>query len=141
MVVVKPQEPALDAPLEIALQALDAFHRHDLGIASVLLAASVEASLRSRLEEVYKERDVRLSDDCAFASLVERARLLLDPQPGPQLVGELRKLAAQGRNAAAHGRKAEVTREEVAGWMLNVAAIYEWSRHATYGGPEPHVAS
>jgi hypothetical protein len=130
LVVVKPTQPELDTPLEIALQAVDAFHRGLLGIACVSLAASIEASLRPRIEDVYKSRGVKLPADMGFASILERARLLLDPQPGPKLVGSLRDLANVGRNVTAHGGKANVTCEDVAGWMVDAAAVYEWARHA-----------
>lgn len=126
VVVVKPDVPTLPFPLEIALQAVDAFHRNQLAVAVVMLAAAVEATLRPRIEAIYRARAVRIPDDIAFASLVERARLLLDPQPGPQLVGALRDLAQVGRNAAAHGRETALNREQVAGWMVDVAATYEW---------------
>ncbi|HVY37522.1 MAG TPA: hypothetical protein VHM31_06290 [Polyangia bacterium] len=126
LIVVKPDSPTLPFPLEIALQAVDAFHRGHLAVAVVMLAAAVEACLRPRIEVIYKARGIRVPADIAFASLVERGRLLLDPQPGPQLVGALRELAQVGRNAAAHGRETALDRDQVAGWMVDVAATYEW---------------
>jgi hypothetical protein len=134
LVVVKPDDPPLPFPLEIALQAVDAFHRNQFGVAAIMLAASVEASLRPRIEELYAARRVQLPGDIAFASLLERARLLLDPQPGPQLVGGLRELAQVGRNAAAHGHATNLTREQVASWMVDVAATYEWVQQARPNG-------
>jgi hypothetical protein len=96
-----------------------------------MLAASVEASLRTCVAAIYKARGIRFPSDIGFMALVERARLVLDPSPGAQLVGHLRELATAGRNRAAHGLDADVTREQVAGWMVDVAAVYEWSRFAT----------
>jgi hypothetical protein len=138
LIVVKPNDPPLPLPLEIALQAVDAFHRDQLGVAAIMLAASVEAALRPRIENVYAARGVRPPADLAFASLLERACLLLDPQPGAQLVGALRELARIGRNAAAHGHATDLIREQVAGWMVDVAALYEWAQQATRNGtPTP----
>jgi len=116
--------------LEIAVQAADAFHRHRLGLAGLLLAASVEAILRPLVEAAYDTRAVRLPQDLGFAALLERAQLLFRPRLGGQLVGHLRRLSKQARNPSAHGRAAELVRSEVAMWMVDVAVLYEWSRVA-----------
>jgi hypothetical protein len=138
LVVVKPFEPPLPLPLEIALQGVDAFHRGQFGVSAIMLASAIEAALRPRLEALYDARGVKLpAKEIGFMSLLERARLLLDPQPGPKLVGSLKELAQVGRNLAAHGQTADLNREQVAGWMVDVAAVYEWVQRATHNGQAP----
>jgi hypothetical protein len=130
--VVKPANP-IPLARELALQAVRNFHRRDLNIASVLLAASVEASLRPRIEEAYSARGVEFQmRNMGFANLVEQARMHFLPAFGPQLVGYLRALANTGRNPTAHGNQTSTLSDEtVAMWMVDVAVVYEWSRHAT----------
>jgi hypothetical protein len=128
--VVKPSGP-MPLPRELALQAVSNFHHQNYNVASILLAASVEASLRGRVNEPYATRGVQLPSDLGFAGLVERARLHFNPQFGPKLVDNLKQLAKMGRNPAAHGVQAtEISREDVAMWMVDAAVVYEWSRHA-----------
>ncbi len=129
LVVAKPEDP-LDPALEIAVQAVENFHQGRLLMASVLLLASVEESFRSMLQSFYTERGVPLSSDLGFANLLERVRLVFEPRLGPQIVGKVKELASKGRNPGAHGRAAVLPPIEVAGWMVDVAAIYEWSKLA-----------
>jgi hypothetical protein len=130
LLVLKPTELKFPVPIEMALQAVDAFHRGQLGISTVILASSIEASLRPRIGAIYKHRGVRLPRELGFAGVVERARLLFDPTFGPKLQGALVELAKFGRNVAAHGKQTSVSKEQVAGWMVDTAAVFEWSRFA-----------
>ena len=130
MVFVMTPEQPLELPLELALQAVGQFHRRQFNVASILLAASVEASLRARLEKEYVRFGVSFDDRTMFQGLLERARLLLRPAPGPKLVGNLNALAKEARNPAAHGRAVAVERNQVAEWMVDVAVVYEWTRLA-----------
>jgi hypothetical protein len=128
--VVKPTEP-LPLARELALQAVENFHRRRLNIASILLAASVEASLRPRIEDAYKGRGVAIPGDLGFASLIERAQMHFEPAFGAQLLGHLKALARKGRNPAAHGNHVNaLSTEDVGMWMVDAAVVYEWSRHA-----------
>lgn len=133
----------LPEPLEIALQAVDAFHRNRLNLAGLLLAAAVEAILRPVIEVFYQSRNVHMPQDLGFASLLERAQLLLVPQIGAQMIGYLRKLASKARNPSAHGRPTDLDESQVAMWMVDVAVLYEWSRvarpivNATKGSASP----
>jgi hypothetical protein len=121
----------LELPRQLALQAVSSFHRSELNVASVLLGASVEASLRDRLKTVYSNRSVNMREDLGFGQLLERARMLLDPPLGEQMVGKLKELASKGRNPSAHGSGGGGTREQVASWMVDAALVFEWSRHST----------
>jgi hypothetical protein len=132
--VVKPHEPPMPLALEIALQGVEAFHHNQLGVATILLAAAVEAALRGRFEAIYRQRRLRMPE-LGFASLVERGELLFAPRLGAKLGGHLNALAKVGRNVAAHGKSVQVSREDVAGWMVDVAAVYEWAQHATAVAP------
>jgi hypothetical protein len=129
--VMKPTDP-MEPPIDLAVQAVGQMHRGQLNVASVLLAASVEASLRTGLKKEYARRSVGLEDRAAmgFASLLERARMLLNPPPGRKLVEALNDLTRSARNPAAHGRPVELTKEQVADWMVDVAVIHEWTKHA-----------
>ncbi len=71
--------------------------------------------------------------DLGFMQLLERARMLLDPPLGEQMVGSLKDLASTGRNPSAHGSGDGGTREQVVSWMVDAALVFEWSRHATAG--------
>lgn len=121
----------LELPRQLALQAVSSFHRSELNVASVLLGASVEASLRERLGAVYSDRRVGMPEGMGFKQLLERARMLLDPPLGEQMVGNLKALASEGRNPSAHGSGGGGTREQVVSWMVDAALVFEWSRHAT----------
>jgi hypothetical protein len=123
-------EKALEPALDLAVQAVDQLHRNQLNVACVLLAAAVENALRARLAIEYGNRGIEVDDRATFAPLLERARLLLNPAPGPKLVGALQALCKRARNPAAHGRALAVTREEVSEWMVDVAVLYEWSKLA-----------
>jgi hypothetical protein len=118
-------------PRELALQAVRNFHHRNYNVACILLAASIEASLRGRVNEPYKAREVKPPSDLGFAALVERARLHFNPQFGPKLMENLKQLSKTGRNPAAHGvQTTEISREDVAMWMVDAAVVYEWSRYA-----------
>lgn len=126
---VKPKA-GLPEPLEIALQAVDAFHRGRLELTGILLGAAVEAIIRPLSETFYLSRSVAMPSDLGFAGLLERARLLFEPQLGAQLIGHLRELAKTARNPGAHGQATQLNRDEVAMWMVDVAVLYEWARVA-----------
>jgi hypothetical protein len=121
----------LELPRQLALQAVSSFHRAELNVASVLLGASIEASLRERLKVAYAGRSVKLPEDLGFGQLLERARMMLDPKIGEQMTGNLKELASKGRNPSAHGSGESVTLQQVASWMVDAAVMFEWSRYAT----------
>lgn len=125
--VVKPNQ-GLPLPIEIALQGVRAFHQRQLNVASVMLASSIEASIREALKKKYEEKKVKMPLDVGFSGLLERARLLLCPPIGPLLAGNLKELANEGRNPAAHGRSVEVNLQQVVRWMVDAATVYEWMR-------------
>jgi hypothetical protein len=127
--VMSPKEP-LELPLQLAVQAVGQFHRSQLNVACVLLLASAEAALRARLRVEHAKRGMSL-EATTFSPLLAGARLLLDPAPGPQLVGALKALCKEARNPAAHGEPVMVTKEQVCAWMVDVAVLYEWSRFAS----------
>jgi hypothetical protein len=137
--VVAPKEP-MDPPLEVAVRAVGHFHRREWSTAAVLLCASVEASLRRRVKAEYATRKVTFeSRQMTLSQLVERARLLLAPMPGPKLMDDLKALGAH-RNPAAHGDdEPEITEEQIADWMVAAATVYEWAKHAksVYDPPTP----
>jgi hypothetical protein len=143
LVFVMTPEVPLEPALDLAVQAVGQLHRHQLNVACVLLAAAVETSLRTRLEAEYAARGVDLDNRTPFAQLLERARMVLEPAPGPKLVGELNALTKSARNPAAHGQPIAVTREQVSEWMVDVAVVYEWTKLATsvHVKPGPPVAS
>ena len=129
LMVVTPEAP-LDLPRDLAIQAVGLFHAQHLNVACVLLAAAAEAALRARLTLEYAARRVTLPSNHAFSQLLECARLLLNPQPGPKLIGKLKELVNLARNPTAHGRAVDVGPDDVAMWMVDVAVLYEWTRLA-----------
>jgi hypothetical protein len=140
MVIVKPKDGVSPA-LDLGIQAVQAFHRRSFGLASLLLASAVEATLRPLIEKAYGERGVKLPEEIAYASLIERARMLYEPALGSQFVTHLKDLAREGRNPFAHGMTTSVTGEQVAGWMADVAALFEWCTIATLLGAPGSPAS
>ncbi|HET7540700.1 MAG TPA: hypothetical protein VFK05_12535 [Polyangiaceae bacterium] len=123
--------PNIERVRDLALQACQNLHRHELGIASVLLCAAAEVAMRERLVQVYGGRGVSFdADKAGFSGLFERARMLLSPALGADLVGALKALAKEGRNPTAHGGSAVLTHDQVARWMVDVAILYEWTLHS-----------
>jgi hypothetical protein len=129
MFVMTPEEP-LEPALDLAVQAVGQLHRDQLSVACVLLAAAIETSLRARLEVEYARRGVEMHERATFSHLLERARMLLEPAPGPKLVGAVSALSKSARNPAAHGQSISVSREQVCEWMVDVAVVYEWTKLA-----------
>jgi hypothetical protein len=56
--------------------------------------------------------------------------LLFRPALGAQFVGNLRELNKKARNPTAHGKTSEIDQDDVAGWMVDVAVLFEWARVA-----------
>lgn len=133
--VMAPAHP-LEQALDLAVQAVGQFYRRHLNVACVLLAASIEAALRKRIAVEYDARKVAFEDRQGLNGLVERARLLLDPAPGPKILDEIGKLASHARNPAAPGHAVAIAEAEVAGWMVTAAVVYEWTRLADSAGTE-----
>lgn len=123
----------LPQPLELGLQACELLGRGQYPTACVLIAASVEASLRTAIERAFIARSITMPENTGFAKLLELARMLIEPKMGSQLVGNLKRLAKEGRNPAAHGgANPTVTHDEVAHWLVDAALVYEWSVNAKF---------
>lgn len=140
VLVMTPADP-LDLPLDLAVQAVGAFHRWQLNMAAVLLGASIEAALRNRVQAEYKRRGVRFEDRVGATGLVERARLVVNPPLGGALLGDLAELFSDARNPAAHGNTTDLTRDQITRWMVAAAVVYEWARLGTSVYPDSSPSS
>jgi hypothetical protein len=134
--VLSPKDPP-DLPLDLAVQAVGAFHRRQFNMAGVLLGASIEATLRDRVKKEYTRRGVNFDDRKGAATLLELARLLVNPVLGANLLNDLAELFAEARNPAAHGSATNLREEQITKWMVAAAIVYEWSRLATSVYPDP----